>query len=40
MRSLLPHDGYLLLGAAESIVGVTDQFERDRDCRSAVYKPR
>jgi chemotaxis protein methyltransferase CheR len=40
MRNLLPNDSYLLLGAAESVVGVTDQFDRYRECRSAVYTPR
>ncbi len=40
MSQILRPDGYLLLGAAESIVGVTDEFSRFRDCRSAVYTPR
>ncbi len=40
MRNILSRDGYLMLGAAESIVGITDQFERFRECRSAVYQPR
>lgn len=38
MRSILRSDGYLTLGAAESIVGVTDQFERYRECKAAVYR--
>lgn len=38
----LASDGRLILGAAESAVGVTDALERQRDCRAAVYaaKPR
>ena len=32
-------DGCLILGAAESVTGVTDSFDRRRDCRSAVYQP-
>lgn len=39
MNGMLSRDGYLILGAAESIVGVTEQFGRFRECRSAVYKP-
>jgi len=39
VQSVLRPDGYLLLGAAESIVGVTDRFERFRECKSAFYMP-
>ncbi len=40
MRKQLAQDGNLILGAAESIVGITDQFQRFSECRSAVYVPR
>lgn len=39
MSAMMRPDGYYMLGAAESVVGVTDTFNRFRDCRSAVYKP-
>jgi chemotaxis protein methyltransferase CheR len=32
-------DGYLMLGAAETVLGLTERFERSRDCTSAVYMP-
>lgn len=38
-RQLSP-DGHLILGAAETVLGVTDVFERVRSCRAAVYIPR
>ncbi len=37
MSKQLTPDGVLILGAAESVIGVTDTFERQRDCRAAVY---
>lgn len=40
MARQLSGDGCLLLGAAESVIGVTDTFERLRDCRAAVYAPK
>ena len=40
MNRILSKDGFLILGAAESIVGVTDEFERYRECRAAVYTKR
>jgi chemotaxis protein methyltransferase CheR len=40
MARQLAHDGCLILGAAESVIGVTDAFERQRDCRAAVYIPK
>lgn len=39
MSSQLASDGRLILGAAESAVGLTDTLERRRDCRAAVYAP-
>lgn len=30
-------DGYLLLGAAETVLGICSSFERHRSCASAVY---
>lgn len=35
----LSHDGFLLLGASETLLGVTDHFERFSSCQSAVYAP-
>jgi len=32
-------DGYLYLGAAETVLGISEAFQRFRDCRSAVYTP-
>lgn len=32
-------DGYLYLGAAETVLGVSDEFRRFKDCKSAVYRP-
>lgn len=40
MDKQLSKDGCLILGAAESVIGVTDTFERLRDCRAAVYCPK
>ncbi len=37
-RQLRP-DGYLVLGAAETVLGVTNRFQRIRSCKSAVYAP-
>jgi chemotaxis protein methyltransferase CheR len=37
-RAVRP-DGYLMLGAAETVLGLTDRFERCRTCTSAVYGP-
>ncbi|MCA9113466.1 MAG: hypothetical protein KDA79_00155, partial [Planctomycetaceae bacterium] len=35
----LSHDGYLLLGASETLLGVTDHFEKFSRCQSPVYAP-
>lgn len=40
MARQLAEDGCLFLGAAESVIGITDTFERQRDCRAAVYTPK
>jgi chemotaxis protein methyltransferase CheR len=39
LNSMLSIDGYLLLGAAETVLGITDTFQRFRDCTAAVYSP-
>lgn len=33
----LASDGFLMLGAAETVIGLCDDFARDTNCRSAVY---
>lgn len=38
-RALRPN-GFLLLGAAETVLGISDQFDRYRACASAVYALR
>lgn len=40
MSSILRPDGHLILGAAETVLGVTDTFERLRQCKAAVYSPK
>lgn len=40
MSGMLRSDGYLILGAAETVMGITDTFDRFRDCRAAVYRPQ
>lgn len=39
MAGMLRPDGYLILGAAETVMGITDTFDRNRDCKAAVYRP-
>lgn len=34
---LVRPDGFLLLGAAETVLGICDRFERYRACQSAIY---
>lgn len=40
MTQALKSDGRLVLGAAETVLGITNSLERDRQCKSAVYLPR
>lgn len=40
MAPLVRPDGCLILGAAETALGVTERFERLGGCRSAVFQPR
>jgi chemotaxis protein methyltransferase CheR len=40
VAKVLRPDGYLLLGAAETVLGICDRFERFRPCASAVYAPQ
>jgi len=37
LSQLLSPDGYLFLGAAETVLGISDRFQRYRACTSAVY---
>jgi chemotaxis protein methyltransferase CheR len=37
MARMIPGDGYLILGAAETVLGITDAFARFRKCAAAVY---
>ncbi|HVW02213.1 MAG TPA: CheR family methyltransferase, partial [Planctomycetaceae bacterium] len=39
LHRALRSDGYLFLGSAETPLGLTDRFERCRNCMSAVYAP-
>lgn len=39
MASILRPDGYLMLGAAETALGVTDKLTRIRECKTAAYSP-
>mgnify|MGYP000259448522 CR=1 FL=1 len=39
MHQLLASDGCLLLGAAETVLGVSARYERYQRCASAVYRP-
>lgn len=34
---ILRTDGFLLLGAAETVLGISDEFTRDRSCSAAIY---
>ncbi|MBX3448492.1 MAG: protein-glutamate O-methyltransferase CheR [Planctomycetaceae bacterium] len=38
-RQLAP-DGCVILGAAETVLGVTDRFERSIGCRAPIYVPK
>jgi chemotaxis protein methyltransferase CheR len=37
MATMLSDDGFVMLGAAETVMGITNMFERRRECRSATY---
>lgn len=39
IRNQMAEDGYLILGAAETVIGLSDCFDRYQPCRSAVYAP-
>ncbi len=39
LHEQLRPDGYLLLGAAETVIGITSRFARLRDSKTAVYVP-
>lgn len=39
ISNMLPDDGYLLMGAAETVIGITDTLSRLKECRAAVYVP-
>lgn len=39
MSRQIAADGYLILGAAETVLGLTTAYERCQDCKSAVYAP-
>ena len=39
LNPMLAINGHLLLGAAETVLGITGTFERYRDCAGAVYSP-
>lgn len=39
MHGMLRPQGYLMLGAAESVLGICERFSRFRECTSAVYLP-
>jgi chemotaxis protein methyltransferase CheR len=37
MHTLMKPDSYLMMGAAETVLGITDKFSRYKKCASAVY---
>ena len=39
LSSSLRSDGFLVLGATETMVGISDRFLRDQNCISSVYLP-
>lgn len=39
MHALLRPDGYLMMGAAETVLGITEVYSRYKACTSAVYNP-
>ena len=38
-RTMIQDDGYLYLGAAETVLGITETFDRVKEFKSAVYIP-
>jgi chemotaxis protein methyltransferase CheR len=39
MATMLPSDGFLMMGAAETVIGITETFGRVKEYRAAVYSP-
>ena len=39
IRGIIRGDGYLMLGAAETVLGISQSFQRLKECGSAVYVP-
>lgn len=39
MRYQMADDAFLILGAAETVIGLSDRFDRHPICRAAVYSP-
>ena len=39
LSRVLASDGFLILGAAETVLGLSDRFQRYTECKSAVYRP-
>jgi chemotaxis methyl-accepting protein methylase len=37
---MVEDDGYLYLGAAETVLGISKAFDRIRELKSAVYHPK
>ena len=38
LAKMLKTDGYLVLGAAETVLEISKEFERNHDCKAAVYR--
>jgi len=39
LGQMIRADGHLFLGAAETVLGISEAFERFKECKSAVYSP-
>ena len=39
ISTMLPPDGFLMLGGAETVIGITDTLSRAKEYRAAVYTP-
>ncbi len=37
--TMIREDGYLILGAAETVLGISESYKRFKECRSAIYLP-